>query len=53
MDEQTLKDLLKEAEKLRKAAEKRFDKNDNVEDMHEMNWAAWTVAWLKRKLEKK
>ena len=51
MDKETLKALREEAKKNARAAEKRFNKYDNTDDMHD--WEAWllTVNWLEGKIK--
>lgn len=51
MDTYTLQELLNEAKKNFKKAEKEFNKYDNIDDMHEM--AAWQHVkdWLKEKIK--
>ncbi len=50
MDKATVRALIEAAKKNHKRAERRFEKHDNHEDMHEMNrWEA-TAGWLEHYL---
>lgn len=51
MDIYTLEELLDEAKKSHKKAERKFNKWDNHEDMHEMEAWEQTIHWLKEKVK--
>lgn len=51
MDIYTLEELLEEAQKAYRKAEKKFNKHDNIDDMHEMEAWEHTMIWLGQKVK--